>query len=166
MHTDNNLIYYDNRTLAERFPETDKRWKGIKFGGIEGIKSILKGNINIRVYNPHILNKNLISCDAFGNIKKVQGLVTNDSDHYYFYIDHYWTKSTEEFVNKILMGDVAAGFNKTYMMKNIRKYFKLCDLTIEKINYIEKRTKFNLSEFRVTLKKNSKQNNISLLKRI
>ena len=85
LHTDNNLLYYDNRTLAERFPETDKRWKGIKFGGVEGIKSILKGNINIKVRNPHILNANLISCDAFGNIKKVQGLSTNNSDHYYFY---------------------------------------------------------------------------------
>ena len=33
----NNLIYYDNRSLVESFPEKDKRWNNIKIGVFEGI---------------------------------------------------------------------------------------------------------------------------------
>ena len=133
-HTDNNLIYYDNRTLAERFPEKDKRWKGIKIGGIEGIKSILKGNIDMKIYDIHILNSQLISCDGFGNIKKIQGIITNESDHYYYYIDHYYSKSTEEFVNKLMRGSVTYGNTSSYYIKRIKVYFALCDINIDKIN--------------------------------
>ena len=154
-HTDNNLLYYDNRTLAERFPEKCKIWKDMKIGGTEGIKSILKGNIDIEINNVHVLNPDLISCDGFGNIKEVQGIVTNESDHYYYYIDHYWSKSTEEFVNKLMKGDVALGNNLTlYNMNKINMYFGLSDITIDKINYIENKTKLNLTKFRLKLKGN------------
>ena len=155
-HTDNNLLYYDNRTLEERFPQKDKRWKGIKLGGTEGIKSILKGNINIKINDIHILNSKLISCDGFGKIKDIQGIITNESDHYYYYIDHYYSKSTEEFVNKLMRGSVTYGNTTSYYIKRIKVYFALSDLTIDKINYIEKKTKLNLSEFRDRLKSSSK----------
>ena len=83
-HTDNNLLYYDNRSLAERFPETDRRWKNKKLGGVEGIKSILRGNIDIKIYD-HKLSPKFISCDGFGNIQQIEGITTNNSDHYYYY---------------------------------------------------------------------------------
>ena len=150
-HTDNNLLYYDNRTLAERFPEIDKRWKDKKIGGSEGIKSILRGNIDIEINDAHILNSNLTSCDGFGKIKEIDGIITNESDHYYYYIDHYWAKSTEEFVNKIMKGSVAIGFNIDHVLDRIHIYFKFCDLTLEKINYIENRTKLNLSKYKLML---------------
>ena len=150
-HTDNNLLYYENRTLAERFPETDKRWKNIKIGGSEGIKSILRGHINTTIIHAHILNRNLISCDGFGKIKKIQGIITNESDHFYNYIDHYWGKSTEEFVNKLMKGSVAVGFNVSHAMRRINIYFSFCELTLEKINYIENKTKLNLTKFRLKL---------------
>jgi len=153
-HTDNNLLYYDNRSLAERFPEKEKKWKDIKIGGTEGIKSILKGNINIKIYDTHILNSKLISCDGFGKIKEIQNIVTNESDHYYNYIDHYYTKSTEEFINKLMRGDVIH-LNLTWInLQKIDVYFSLSDITIEKINYIENKTKLDLSKFRHILKNN------------
>ena len=152
-HTDNNLIYYDNRTLQERFPEKEKKWKNQKLGGIEGIKSILRGNINITIKNPHYLNPELISCDGFGRIKEVLGIETNDSDHYYNYIDHYWGKSTEEFTEKIKKGSVAVGINNTkHALYRVRVYFAVCDLNIDKINYIENKTKLDLTEFKIKLK--------------
>jgi len=154
-HTDNNLLYYENKTLKERFPQTDKRWNGIKLGGEEGIKSILKGNIDIEINNVHYLNPNLISCNGFGKIKEVKGIITNESDHYYYYIDHYWSKSTEEFVNKLMRGDVVLGKNTNYSNNKINMYFHLCDITIDKINYIENRTKLNLTHFKVLLQKNT-----------
>ena len=151
-HTDNNLLFYDNRSLAERFPEKHKKYLNKTFGGIEGIKSILKGNIDIIINNVHILNSNLISCDGFGKIKEVQGITTNESDHYYYYIDHYWSKSTEEFVNKLMKGSVAIGKNNTlHSMQRIDIYFAICDITLEKINYIENKTKLNLTKFRQML---------------
>ena len=150
-HTDNNLLYYDNRTLAERFPEIDNRWKNKKIGGSEGIKSILKGNIDIAINDAHILNPNLTCCDGFGKIKEIEGIITNESDHYYYYIDHYWSKSTEEFVNKLMKGSVAVGFRNEHLLERIHIYFKFCDLTMDKINYIENRTKLNLSKYKSIL---------------
>ena len=85
------------------------------------------------IYDPHILNASLISCDGFGNIKEVQSFYTNDSDHFYNYIDHYYTKSTEEFVNKLLKGSIAHGFNDIFMKKRIDNYFMLNDITLDKI---------------------------------
>ena len=155
-HTDNNLIYYDNRTLAERFPEKEKKWKKKKLGGIEGIKSILKGNIDLKIYDVHILNSKLISCDGFGNIKQIQKIVTNTSDHYYNYIDHYYCKSTEEFVNKIMRGSAVHGnFTKNHLDR-LRGYFAISEITLEKINYLENKTNLNLSIYRIMLKNKTK----------
>ena len=159
-HTDNNLLYYDNRSLVERFPEKQKKWENKKLGGTEGIKSILKGKLNARIKNVHTLNSNLISCDGFGNIKKVQGIMTDEADHYYFYIDHYWSKSTEEFVNKLLRGDVVLGNDLNVHAKNkLDIYFSLSDITLDKINYIENKTKLNLSKYKLIVKNNSISNN-------
>ena len=49
-HTDNNLIYYENRTLKERFPEVEEKAKK-NINAPHCIKSILRGHI------PNILNK-------------------------------------------------------------------------------------------------------------
>ena len=152
-HTDNNLILYDKRPLRQRFPEKDKRWRNLKLGGLDVIKSILKGNIDVELQNIHYINSNLTSCDGFGRVKQVQDIFTNDSDHYYNYIDHYFSKSTEEFVNKLIKGSVSVGYNEAHSMNRINIYFHLNDITIDKINYIENRTKFNLTKFRLKLKK-------------
>ena len=151
-HTDNNLIYYDNRTLSKRFPERELRARGKKKGGIQGIKSILRGNIEIDIKDVHILNKTLISCDGFGNIKEVQNIITNVSDFYYYYIDHYYSKSTEEFIKKLMRGSAVHGFDITHKLKRIDVYFSINEITLNKINYIENQTKLNLSKFRKKLK--------------
>ena len=153
-HTDNNLIYYDNRSLAERFPEIDRRYVNQKFGGIEGIKSILRGNIDIEINDIHKLSSKFISCDGFGKIEHIEGITTNYSDHYYYYIDHYWSKSTEEFVNKLNKGSVTYGYVLEHSLKRISIYFSICDITLEKINYIENKTNLNLSKYRLKLKTN------------
>jgi hypothetical protein len=147
-HTDNNLLYYDNRTLAERFPIREPKARGKKKGGIQGIKSILKGKIRININDAHILARNLKVCDGFGNEKEIQNIVTNTSDFEYYYIDHYYCKSTEEFINKLKRGSVAYGFDKEHMLKRINMYFSINKISLEKINYIEKMTKLNLTKFK------------------
>jgi len=153
-HTDNNLLYYDNRPLAKRFPEREPKARGQKKGGIQGIKSILKGNILTNITDVHILSKNLTSCDGFGNIKVIQNIVTNISDFEYYYIDHYYCKSTEEFINKLTRGSVFYGFDREYMLKRIKVYFSYNEVTEDKIQLIENNTKFNLSSFRNKIKTN------------
>ena len=124
--------------MVKRFPEKNKKWKGIKIGGTDVIKSILKGHIDVKIIDNHILNYNLISCDGFGKIKSVQDIKTNESDHYYYYIDHYWSKSTEEFVNKLTRGDAILGHNNSFTaynnMRRINMYFSINDITEDRIN--------------------------------
>ena len=147
MHTDNNLLYYDNRSIVERFTEREKKARGVKVGGKKSIKSILKGHIKRIIINDiHILNGNLKSCDGFGNPKNVTGISTDISDFEYYYIDHYFCKSTEEFINKINKGDIL--YSKKNIMERIKTYFKINIITTEKINLIENRTGLNLSRFK------------------
>ena len=98
----------------------------------------------------------MISCDGFGKIQKIYGIKTNESDHFFYYIDHYWSKSTEEFVNKLLKGDVVLGYNnRENNMKRIRMYFSYNKITEDRVNYIENRTQYNLTEYRMLLKNDS-----------
>ena len=148
-HTDNNLLYYDNRSLVERFPEREKKAKNAKKGDWNGIKSILKGHINnIKINCVHTLSHILKSCDGFGKHKKIDGIITREADFEYYYIDHYYCKSTEEFINKINKGDALFDDNR---MDRIKTYFAYNKITNDKIDLMEKRIGLNLSEIRKKL---------------
>jgi hypothetical protein len=145
-HTDNNLLYYENRTLKERFPEIEENAKK-NINIPHGIKSILRGHIpNIKINCIHTLNHRLKSCDGFGNYKNVKGIVTLQSDYRNFYIDHYNFKSTEEFIKKINFGDIM--YYKDNQLQRIKVYFLINKFTEEKIKLMEKATGLNLSEIR------------------
>jgi hypothetical protein len=106
IHTDNNLLYYENRPLKERFPEIEDNAKKNNINTTVFIKCILKGHIpNIKIRSVHSLNHNLQSCDGFGNYVKDKGPFASHPDFRNYYIDHYTFKSTEEFVNKLNKGD-------------------------------------------------------------
>ena len=146
-HTDNNKLYYENKSLHERFPEIIKAKK------LE-IKSIIRGHIPKLIINHiHQLNDYLKNCNGFGNKNKIVNIFAKEPDYKYYYIDHYYCKSTEEFINKIKRGDLYKNsFN--YIMHKINKYFSQSKLTKEKIELIENRTSFNLSYFKKKLKSN------------
>ena len=80
-----------------------------------------------------------------GKHKKIDGIITKDADFEYYYIDHYYCKSTEEFINKINKGDALFDDNR---MDRIKTYFAYNKITNDKIDLIEKRTGLNLSELR------------------
>ena len=150
-HTDNNLLYYDNRTLKERFTELPFWARGVKKGGQVGIKTILRGHIpNVKINCVHTLNKNLKACNGFGVPQKYINIVTDISDYEYYYIDHYYCKSTEEFINKLKRGDIV---HKDNRMDRIKTYFSQNLITKEKIDLIENRTGLNLSIFRNLIRK-------------
>ena len=111
----------------------------------------MKGKIpNIKIECVHTLNHKLKTCDGFGNPKKIEGIITKPADFKYYYIDHYYCKSTEEFINKINRGDVLWGIKN--MMQRIKTYFAYNEITSKKIDILENGTGLNLSEIRKLIK--------------
>jgi len=151
-HTDNNLIYYDNRPLAERFPRTVPKYK--KGGYRLEIKSILRGHISdIEITSNHLLSTSLRNCNGYGNKNRYYyNTYSNQNDYKHYYIDHYYSKSTEEFIDKINKGDPYIDTLK-YIMQKVDKYFSQSEITREKIDYIENKTGLNLSLYRSKAKK-------------
>lgn len=148
-HTDNNLIKYENKSVFERFPELEKDAQVKRKGCHNMVKSILKGNIpNIYIYNTHYLSEKLIGCNGFGNIHKLIGQKMRNNDYEYYYIDHFYSKSLEEYVEKINKGCPHFYQNKKYKMSRIELFFTYNKITYEKINFIEKHTGLNLSEYK------------------
>jgi len=143
-HTDNNQLYYINKSLAERFPES--------VYNVFTVKPIFRGHIsNVIIDNNHLINAYYAqyeSCYGFGQRKKNK----KKMDFKYYYIDHYYFKSTEEFIVKI-KNDVY--YNNTYGLKMIKiDYYFECNLiTLEKINLIENKTGINLTKYKNKLLK-------------
>ena len=152
MHTDNNLIKYDKRTLHERFPYLEPNIKKKNYA-VTG-KSILRGGIKkLYISRTHTLDKNIESCNGFGKKIKIRGFHIKNIDFKYYYIDHYYSKSLEEFVEKLNKGDGHFKKDKNFIYHRIKRYFTVNKITLEKIEYIEKKVDVNLSLYRKKLYK-------------
>ena len=153
IHTDNNLLYYDNKTLYRRFPEIYRNKRFCRG------KTIIKGKLKKKLIfkSLHLLDSKIGRCNGFGNKIETLGNNCKEPDFKYYYIDHFYSKSTEEFINKINKGDCGFGDNIKNMYGRINFYFKRNKITYEKINLIKKRTGLNIS---------ISKNNIFLGKRI
>ena len=140
-HTDNNLLYYENKSLAERFPIFAK----YKFE----VKSIIRGHLKkyIKINRLHLSTKRLVNCNGFGHKNKIRQAIATEPDVKLYYIDHYYSKSTEEFINKLNRGDLYKK-SKKYLMHKIRKYYLQSNFTKDKIEMIENRTGLNLSYYK------------------
>lgn len=140
LFTDNNLIYYVNKSLLERFIEKDPYAKKRYINRHSNGKSILRGHIpNIHISNFHCISDQLKICDGFG---KINNSIQKDFKYYYF--KHYFCKSTEEFIDKLKKGDVYKGT----IFSKINRYFSYNIITYKKINYIEKELGVNLSNYK------------------
>ena len=154
-HSDNNQLFYDNRTLKERFPII--LWNSTMYT----LKTIMRGNFtkNIKFTTSHWLNRGLKDgCDVEGNkvIPKRSVKIGNKINHILhksYYIDHYCFKSTEEYINKINKGDGIFGYSNRIKMHKLNIYFGYNKITIEKINLIENKTGLNLRKFKLKIKK-------------
>ena len=154
-HTDNDLLYYENKSLAERFPKIVPKYK--KGGYRLEIKSIVRGHIpNLTVESNHLCNKRLINCNGYGNSNRYYyDTYSNQNDYKHYYIDHYYSKSTEEFIGKINKGDPYIN-TLEFVMGKVSKYFHQSEITKEKLDFIENKTGLNLSIYRSKAKKNKK----------
>ena len=112
------------------------------------MKSIIRGNIKgVNITNNHLLDTRLRSCNNSGLQEKLYIHFTFNGDQKNYYIDHYYSKSTEEFITKITKGDAIRN-DPRYIYERIEKYFKQSEITLEKLNMIENRTHLNLSKYR------------------
>ena len=150
---DNNLLHYDPRPLFQRFKKPYIKSKYIK--------TIIRGNItNLKywVHSPYISPNRNITCDNEGNIIKYKYMnfqSINKINTNRAYIIHFRYKSTEELINKF-----KRGYNKWHrndigkvLQERLNNYFEENGITLEKINYIEKELKLNLSSYRTLLNK-------------
>ena len=133
IYNDNNLITYDNRSLIERFTHPALNHSSGK--------SFVRGNIeNVMVPTSHMPGINVHQfCNSKGeNIYPKNFLSNIFEENPKAYIKHYYTKTIEEFCNKINRGD--AHFHKNHpnyisTIKNkLRFFYQLNKITKEKIN--------------------------------
>lgn len=142
LHTDNNQLYYENKPLKERFPEIVPLSRHYF-----EIKSILRGHIpNITVKCIHRINSHLINCNGYGHRNKNDLIFATEPDTSLYYIDHFYCKSIEEFINKINRGDPFYKNNNN--VERIEKFYKQSGFTKQKIDMIEKGTGLDLSKYK------------------
>jgi hypothetical protein len=148
-----NLIHYEDLPLSQRFK--DKEFNIIenntKF--FPQIKSILRGNIpNITIGCLHRLTLQIKACDGYGKKSIVKGIYNLNPDYENYYINHYFAKSLEEFIEKIKRGSAATGKNEKSFRAKINRYFDTYKITKQKIDYIENKTGINLSVYKNKIK--------------
>ena len=158
-HTDNNQIYYKNRSLFQRFPKYKTN--------VTSVKSILRGHkSDIQIKSQHAINYKYKACNGFGNFinyskkkpdfKKLISHLYIKIKKRYYYLDHFFFKSTEEYIEKINRGDCYYQLSKKIKFNKIKFYFSHNKITKEKIQLLEKKTGINLDYFKNKLKKNMK----------
>ena len=123
--SDNNHIFYENKSLHERFPKAGKNIKKGRYNKICYVKTIVRGHLNnISITQNHILSENLSACNGFGEKPKLKRLIQSlKPDYEYYYIKHYYGKSIQEFVEKINRGDLLRGNEKEIIEWAIEKFF-------------------------------------------
>ncbi len=148
--SDNNKIFYENKTLNERFPIKGKNVVKGKHNKICFVKTIIRGHLkNITITNNHILSENVRACDGFGKKRPFKRVANSYPDYKYNYIKHYYGKSVEEFIEKINRGDLLRGNGQEIIEWAIEKFFYINEITPTKIQYIQEKLgyKYNLTKF-------------------
>ena len=132
--TQERVVIY--KPLYKRFPKTVPK---TRFEGqLLSMKTIIRGHIKgVKIKSMHRGDYRLKTCNNRGVYEKLYGHSTYNSDQKYYYIDHYITKSTDEFIRKIRRGD--AYNNATYyLIKRANSYFSVNEITKEKEEILEK----------------------------
>ena len=140
---DNGNLYYEPRPLQERF--TKPFYFNIKHNINQYLysagKTIVRSGLNLSwEHFPHYL-KNGPICRPNGNILKNY---LSRPQYYNAYIKHFATKSTEEFIERVIRGTVNSNQTSEYLMFKIKDYYFLFNkFNKEKKFMFEK--KFNIS---------------------
>jgi hypothetical protein len=135
MYINENLLYYENRPLKERFivPTYIKE-------DVRTIKSIVRSNSRrnpwIRNSAPHEPAPGLYSCDSIGNYSPYNNGSLYPPILSYCYLKHYHYKSVEEYAYKINKG--LYNGTKFNVNEKIKVYFERNNYSKEKVKLFEK----------------------------
>ena len=61
----------------------------------------------------------------------------NNLDYENYFIDHYYFKSLEEFIQKIKKGDTYFGHNENFIKHRLKRYLRVNKITLEKMNILK-----------------------------
>ena len=135
--SDNNQIFYENIYLHERFQEKGKNVMKNKNNTICFVKTITRGHLqNITINQNHVLSQKLKACNGFGGKSQVYKILSLHPDYKFNFVRHYYTKSVQEFIEKIDRGDLLRGNKKKII--ECEKFFMINEITFDKIVYIRK----------------------------
>ena len=143
-YTDNDLVYYENKPLNERFTT----YRLDYFPNIH-VKSTIRGNLSRNYWsslnNPHTSTVRYLCCNTLGEKIKFD-TPFNPPNYDYAYIKHFSTKTIEEFCNKVKRGYVSRDFelNKNNWAKRFNNFFLLNKKTKEKLDFIKKRYQIDI----------------------
>ena len=150
MYTDNDLIYYDNRPSIERFTVPIFNYTYNYY-----VKPIVRGNLTKKIFtvnvSHHTPNKEVITCDSMGNIRKNIRDTINPPIHKYAYLIHFNTRSAEEYVEKVKRG--YPGHRFADIFTKIKLYFLMNRYSEEKLQFFEKSFNRSFNNFRKSYQK-------------
>ena len=138
------MVYYDNRSLFKRFKPP--------YISSGQVKTIIRGNITdlkYGVHSPSFSPKRNFTCNNEGKriyIEKLNFIFLKPTNINKAYLIHFKFKSTEEMIKKLKRGWIYSQYNlMKYRLINLFTYFKLNDITNEKIKYIQNNLKIDFS---------------------
>ena len=144
--SDNDLIYYKNVSLQNRFTKPLYQDKGNIF-----IKSTVRGHLKFNYWrsmsNPHSSSNYLTACNSQGNIIDPTSFYNTPPSHEYSYLKHYSTKTIEEYCIKIKKGraDLSVKLDNETLKNYFNNFFDRNKNTKEKIDYFKKAFNFSMS---------------------
>ena len=145
---DNNLLYYDNRSLFERFPGP---YKNNKF-----IKTAVRGNIShleYSVHSPLSSSQKTTACNNIGRInykKNINYEFIKPFNAKKAFLIHFKYKSTEEFIKKYKKGyyHLFGPYLDIVLKTKLKEYLEDNEITMKKLEYIEKELNLNLTNYK------------------
>ena len=144
-YDDNDLEYYDERKILDRFNRS--KLKSSK------VKSMIRGGIkDLIIPSSHISGINInYFCDPYGmRVFPNTFYYMTFKNKYKIFIKHFYTKTVEEFCNKINKGDVQ--FHKYNINSKLNYFFLINNITINKIKILEKCLGLELKRFKNIIK--------------
>ena len=138
-YSDNELLYYDNRTLQERFTTALYKHPNNAY-----IKTTVRGGLPVNYWSvnctPHTSKMNVTSCNSAGE-KIPSGTGHTKVNFTYAALKHYYTKSTEEYLTKSNRGSVFYGkvnWDQKRKKMKFNYYFMYNKKTKEKVALLKK----------------------------
>ena len=107
---------------------------------------------NITFTNPHFLGPNINKrCNGFGELlEQNDSIHLENPDYLSYYIDHYYFKSSEEYITKFSRGNAFFKHIKKFQLYYLYLYFAFNTITPKKLAFFENETGLDLNVFRNT----------------